>query len=115
MDHFMTPTVEMADIVLPAATFLEFDDVHGELAEAEMEQDKWFEVARMNGDRAAILEKTNESDPGNPQNISMLLQLYEMSGNTDKAMATLEKWVELNPDDKGAQNMLNRYRKRLNK
>ncbi len=36
MDHFMTPTVEMADIVLPAATFLEFDDVHGELAEAEM-------------------------------------------------------------------------------
>jgi anaerobic selenocysteine-containing dehydrogenase len=36
MDHFMTPTVEMADIVLPAATFLEYDDVHAGLAEAEM-------------------------------------------------------------------------------
>jgi anaerobic selenocysteine-containing dehydrogenase len=36
MDHFLTPTAEMADIVLPAATFLEFDDVHAALAEAEM-------------------------------------------------------------------------------
>jgi anaerobic selenocysteine-containing dehydrogenase len=36
MDHFMTPTAELADVVLPAATFLETDDVHAALAEAEM-------------------------------------------------------------------------------
>jgi anaerobic selenocysteine-containing dehydrogenase len=36
MDHFMTPTAEMADVVLPAATFLEYDDVHAALAEADM-------------------------------------------------------------------------------
>jgi anaerobic selenocysteine-containing dehydrogenase/TorA maturation chaperone TorD len=27
MDHFMTPTAELADVVLPAATYLEVDDV----------------------------------------------------------------------------------------
>ncbi len=36
MDHFMTPTAQMADVVLPAATFLEHDDVHAALAEGEM-------------------------------------------------------------------------------
>lgn len=36
MDHFMTPTAELADVVLPAATFLEYDDVHASLSEAEM-------------------------------------------------------------------------------
>ena len=36
MDHFMTPAAELADVVLPAATFLETDDVHAALAEADM-------------------------------------------------------------------------------
>ncbi|KAA3608449.1 MAG: DUF2723 domain-containing protein [Calditrichaeota bacterium] len=64
---------------------------------------------------AKLLEKTNETNPGDPESISMLLRLYDLSGKAEKAIATLEKWVALNPDDKGAQNMLNSYRKRLNK
>jgi anaerobic selenocysteine-containing dehydrogenase len=36
MDHFMTPAAELADILLPAATFLEGDDIQAALSEAEM-------------------------------------------------------------------------------
>lgn len=36
MDQFMTPTTELADIVLPAATWLEVDGMHAMSAEADM-------------------------------------------------------------------------------
>jgi len=62
---------------------------------------------------STILEKNNESAPTDAESISMLLQLYDLSGKKEKAMATLEKWIELNPEDKGAIKMLNSRRKQL--
>lgn len=64
---------------------------------------------------AKILEKAYNEDPENPENVGMLVQAYELSGKPDKALAPLEKWVEQNPQDQGAKNMLNSIRRRAEK
>jgi transmembrane protein TMEM260 (protein O-mannosyltransferase) len=62
-----------------------------------------------------VLEKVYDSNPANSEYISRLLQVYEMGGKTEKAIALLEQWTILNPKDKGAINTLNRYKKQLKK
>lgn len=55
---------------------------------------------------ARLLGKAYDEDPTNPRYISMLIQAYQLTGDTDKAIDVLEKWIELNPADSRAKSML---------
>lgn len=59
-----------------------------------------------------FLQKAYDENPTNPETVGMLVQAYELSGNNEQAMATLQKWVDLNPQDTGAKNMLNGIKNR---
>ncbi len=53
-----------------------------------------------------VLEKAYEMNPGNPQTLSMLVNAYRITGQEEKAIAPLEDWLRLHPDDQGAQRVL---------
>jgi Protein O-mannosyl-transferase TMEM260-like/Tetratricopeptide repeat len=63
-------------------------------------------------DAARLLEKANEGNPSSTEGVGLLVQAYQYSGQTDKAIAVLEKWVELNPGDTRAQRMLTAFKMR---
>ena len=59
---------------------------------------------------ARVLEKAYENNPTNTENVGMLVQAYQLSGQMDKAVGVLEKWVEANPGDARAKQMLAAYK-----
>lgn len=57
-------------------------------------------------DAARLLEKAYESNQASAESVGMLVQAYQYSGQTDKAVAVLEQWVDNNPGDTRARAML---------
>ena len=60
-----------------------------------------------------ILEKAYELNPGNPRILGMLLNVYDMTKDDEKAVQSLEQWVMLHPNDKNAVKILNSIKKRV--
>ena len=58
-----------------------------------------------------VLEKAYELNPGNPQALGMLINAYRILGQDEKAIAPLEDWIRLNPNDKNAKRMLDVLKK----
>jgi tetratricopeptide (TPR) repeat protein len=66
------------------------------------------------GDRAAAyFQKALELDPNHGQAIGGLMQVYESTGQFDKAIPILDKWVAEHPRDTGAKRRLEQMRARL--
>ena len=61
----------------------------------------------------SILTRMRERNPGNGQILGMLLQVYEQQGRFQEAFDLVQEWVAQNPDDRRAQQMLNRYKQKL--
>ncbi len=60
-----------------------------------------------------LLEAAYQINPMNPQALQSLIQAYEISGNTEKAIAPLEAWVERNPSDRNAKRILESLKQRV--
>jgi len=59
-----------------------------------------------------ILESAYEQDLRNPRLLGLLINAYEMSGQGEKAIEPLERWLQQNPTDRNAQRMLESFRGR---
>jgi len=58
-------------------------------------------------------EKALALDPNDGQSVGALLQSYESTGDTPKAVALLEQWITRHPQDRSAQQRLDQIRGRL--
>jgi tetratricopeptide (TPR) repeat protein len=52
-------------------------------------------------DAAAELEKLIRSEPGNLQHYSLLVELWQVNGQNEKAMETIRRMQQINPDNPG--------------
>jgi len=66
-------------------------------------------------DRAAqLFEKAAVNIPENPDLLGGMITAYEMSGQTEKAISALERWLKMNPADSEANRMLQMLKRRMN-
>jgi len=62
---------------------------------------------------SVLIEQAYNLNPADPENVGMLVQAYEFSGNVKKAAEVLSGWVEKNPQDGSARQMLLRLKNRI--
>jgi len=60
-----------------------------------------------------ILEFGFEQDPRNPKALGLLINAYEMSGQSEKSIEPLEEWMKSNPGDKNAERILQSIKQRV--
>jgi tetratricopeptide (TPR) repeat protein len=53
-----------------------------------------------------IFESIYSSNPNNVQALSILIDIYEQSGQYDKGIQHLEEWLQRNPNDPQAKQKL---------
>lgn len=63
----------------------------------------------------AVLNKAYQLKPGDPRTLGLLLNAYQMSGQEEKAIEPLGKWVQSHPEDKNAKSVLNSIKARVAK
>lgn len=59
-----------------------------------------------------ILEFAFEQDTRNPKALGLLINAYEMSGQSEKSVEPLEAWMKMNPGDKNAERILQSIKQR---
>ncbi|MBD3275997.1 MAG: DUF2723 domain-containing protein, partial [Candidatus Marinimicrobia bacterium] len=62
----------------------------------------------------SIYTEIYSQHPYNGQVVGALLRVYEDQEKWQEAVSVLERWIQANPDDQNARNMLREYRSRLN-
>ncbi len=60
-----------------------------------------------------ILESAFERNPADPRSVGLLVRAYEISGQYEKAIASLEAWIEKSPGDRAAIQKLNEFKQRI--
>ncbi len=63
----------------------------------------------------SVLQKAVDVNPADPKPLGLLLNAYQMAGQEDKAIAPLEQWLKLRPQDKNARRILNSIKGRVAK
>jgi lipopolysaccharide biosynthesis regulator YciM len=59
----------------------------------------------------SIYSTLYQQNPYNGQIVGALLRIYEDQEKWQEAVSVLERWIQANPNDQNAQNMLQQYRK----
>jgi len=60
-----------------------------------------------------ILEELNNQRPNDPEIAGYLVKVYEESGQPDKALMILDRWLALHPEDQSAAEMRDVYHKKM--